>query len=114
MFTFFTELIKKDVVDRRGHWLGHPYDFTAKLDEAYPRVTALVVSSGAIRKHYYIIPWKDVHQTPDGFQLKTPLETVERRDSFFVHLLPPVPDNENVARNGFPGEPPLYIPMPPH
>ncbi len=39
---------------------------------------------------------------------------VERRDSFFVHLLPPVPDNENVARNGFPGEPPLYIPMPPH
>ena len=42
------------------------------------------------------------------------LMPVERRDSFFVHLLPPVPDNENVARNGFPGEPPLYIPMPPH
>ncbi|MCT0199816.1 ATP-binding cassette domain-containing protein [Synechococcus sp. CS-1325] len=39
---------------------------------------------------------------------------VERRDSFFVHLLPPEPDIEKVARNGFPGAPPLYIPMPPH
>ncbi|MCP9835338.1 MULTISPECIES: ABC transporter ATP-binding protein [unclassified Cyanobium] len=42
------------------------------------------------------------------------LMPVERRDSFFVHLLPPLPDAEKVARNGFPGEPPLYIPMPPH
>jgi predicted ABC-type transport system involved in lysophospholipase L1 biosynthesis ATPase subunit len=39
---------------------------------------------------------------------------VERRDSFFVHLLPPEPDTEKLARNGFPGAPPLYIPMPPH
>jgi ABC-type lipoprotein export system ATPase subunit len=39
---------------------------------------------------------------------------VERRDSFFIHLLPPHPDPERIARNGFPGEVPLFIPMPPH
>lgn len=39
---------------------------------------------------------------------------VERRDSFFVYLLPPQPDPERLARNGFPGEVPLFIPMPPH
>ena len=39
---------------------------------------------------------------------------VERRDSFFVYLLPFRPDVEKVARNNFPGEPPLFIPMPPH
>jgi predicted ABC-type transport system involved in lysophospholipase L1 biosynthesis ATPase subunit len=39
---------------------------------------------------------------------------VERRDSFFVHLLPPAPDPEKIARNAFPGEVPLFIPMPPH
>ncbi|MEB3264456.1 MAG: ATP-binding cassette domain-containing protein [Synechococcus sp.] len=39
---------------------------------------------------------------------------VERRDSFFVYLLPPTPDPQKLARNGFTAEPPLFIPMPPH
>lgn len=39
---------------------------------------------------------------------------VERRDSFFVYLLPPSPDPQKIARNGFTTEPPLFIPMPPH
>ena len=39
---------------------------------------------------------------------------VERRDSFFVYLLPIRPDVEKLAQNSFPGDPPLFIPMPPH
>jgi hypothetical protein len=39
---------------------------------------------------------------------------VERRDSFFVYLLPTHPDPEKIARNDFPAEVPLFIPMPPH
>jgi energy-coupling factor transporter ATP-binding protein EcfA2 len=39
---------------------------------------------------------------------------VERRDSFFVYLLPVNPDPERIAQNAFPGEVPLFIPMPPH
>ena len=39
---------------------------------------------------------------------------VERRDSFFVYLLPISPDAEKLAQNNFPGDPPLFIPMPPH
>lgn len=39
---------------------------------------------------------------------------VERRDSFFVYLLPVHPDPERIALNAFPGEVPLFIPMPPH
>ena len=39
---------------------------------------------------------------------------VERRDSFFVYLLPLNPDPERIAQNAFPGEVPLFIPMPPH
>ncbi len=77
MFTFYTELVRKDVVDRRGRWVGHPYDFAASLEEAYPRVTALVVSRGLFRKAYYVIPWKDLHQTEKGFQLKVPIESLE-------------------------------------
>lgn len=39
---------------------------------------------------------------------------LERRDSFFVYLLPIHPDVEKLAQNNFPGDPPLFIPMPPH
>ena len=39
---------------------------------------------------------------------------VERRDSFFVYLLPPKPDPTKLARNGFADAVPLFIPMPPH
>ncbi len=42
------------------------------------------------------------------------LGPVERRDSFFVYLLPAHPDPEKIARNSFPAEAPLFIPMPPH
>lgn len=76
MFLFFTEVVRRDVVDRHGRWVGHPHDFTARLDEAYPRITALIVRRGALRKAYHVIPWKDVHQTAEGFQLKVPIETL--------------------------------------
>lgn len=76
MFIFFTDLCRKDVVDRHGRWVGNPYDLTARLDEAYPRVTSLIVARGVFRKIFYVIPWKDVHQTADGFGLKVPLESI--------------------------------------
>jgi magnesium transporter len=77
MFTFFTEVIRKDVVDRHGRWVGRPYDFTARLDAVYPPVTSLVIAKGLFKKSYYVIPWKDVHQTSDGYQLKVALESLK-------------------------------------
>jgi len=82
MFTFFTEIVKKDVVDRRGRFIGHPCDFSASLDEAYPRVTTLVVARGLIRKRYFVVPWKEVHQTSEGFRLRVPIEALEALRSY--------------------------------
>ncbi|HPW44800.1 MAG TPA: CBS domain-containing protein [bacterium] len=76
MFIFFTEILKKDVVDRRGRYVGHPYDFIANLEESYPRVLSMVISRGRFRKKYYVIPWKDVHQVGENFQLKTASDTL--------------------------------------
>lgn len=77
MFTFFTEVIKQDVVDRHGRWIGRPFDFVAKLDEAYPRLTSLVISKGLLRKRYHVIPWSDLHHAGGQFQLKIPQENLE-------------------------------------
>lgn len=82
MFTFYTEVIKQDVVDRHGRWIGRPHDFTAKLDEAYPRLTSLIISKGFLRRRYYIIPWSDLHHAGGQFQLKIPLESLSKVVSY--------------------------------
>ena len=76
MFTFYTEVIKQDVVDRHGRWIGRPCDFTAKLDEAYPLFTSLIVARGVLRRRYYIIPWNTLHHAGGQFQLKVPMESL--------------------------------------
>jgi magnesium transporter len=77
MFTFFTEIVRRDVLDRHGRWVGRPYDFTARLDEVYPRVTSLIVATGWPVKKFYSIPWKDVHQIGNRLQLKVPIESLK-------------------------------------
>ncbi len=76
MFTFFTEVIRQDVVDRYGRWLGRPYDFAAKFNETYPALTSLIVVRGIFRRKYFIIPWENLHYAGGQFQLKIPLESI--------------------------------------
>ncbi|MFA4874159.1 MAG: CBS domain-containing protein [bacterium] len=82
MFTFFTEIVRRDVLDRHGRWVGRPYDFTARLDEVYPRITSLVIAKGLLKKRYYVIPWKDIHQTGSQFHLKVPIESLQFVDKY--------------------------------
>jgi magnesium transporter len=82
MFTYFTDIIRRDVVDRHGRWVGRPYDFVARLEEVYPRVTTLIVSKGHIKKRFYVVPWKDVHQAGERLQLKVPIESLQALDSY--------------------------------
>lgn len=82
MFTFFTEIVKRDVVDRHGRWVGRPFDFIARLDEAYPRIATLIIAKGLAPRRYYVIPWKEVHQSGDRFVLKVPLESLKLEESY--------------------------------
>ncbi|MFH1829411.1 MAG: CBS domain-containing protein [Pseudomonadota bacterium] len=82
MFTFFTEIVRRDVVDRHGRWVGRPHDFSAHLEEVYPRVSTLVIAKGTFKKKYYVIPWKEVHVTGERLQLKIPLESLKLVSSY--------------------------------
>ena len=75
MFTFFTELLKKDVVDRYGRFLGHPYDFFADLSGSYPKLTALVVTVGIVQKNFFTIPWSQFTFSEEQFRLKGALDS---------------------------------------
>jgi magnesium transporter len=82
MFTFFTEIVRRDVLDRHGRFVGRAHDFTAHLEEVYPRVTALVIARGAFKKEFYVVPWKDVHLSGDQLQLKVPREQLKAVKSY--------------------------------
>lgn len=82
MFTFFTEIVRRDVVDRHGRFVGRPYDFTAHLEEVYPRVTTLVIARGTFRKTFFVVPWKDVHVSGKRLQLKTPIASLTPVDVY--------------------------------
>lgn len=100
MFIFFTEIVRKDVVDRHGRWVGNPCDLVVRFDESYPRAVSLIASRGFLQKTYSIIPWKDVHQTTNGFQLKVAIETLitqkSYRDTDFATLRSAVLDQQVV------------------
>lgn len=77
MFTFFTEVGKKDVIDARGRWIGFPYDFFANFEEAYPRLTHLIVKRSRFFPGFAVIPWHNTIMAEDKFELKGPLEALE-------------------------------------
>ncbi len=84
MFLFFTEAIKKGVVDKTGRWLGHPYDFLVEpLGEAYPKISALVISKGFFTKRYAVVPWTNIQRTNEQFHIKVSGDTLEYKESYY-------------------------------
>ena len=85
MFLFFTEAVEKGVVDKNGRWLGRPSDFlVASLGEAYPKLSAIVISKGLVKKKHAVIPWEQVQRTNEQFHLKLPLESLEFKPQYYV------------------------------
>lgn len=84
MFTFFTEAIRKGVVDKNGRWIGYPCDFlVSSLGEPYPCVSSLVVSTGWINKKYAVIPWTNVQRLNEQFHIKVSFDSLEMKEDYF-------------------------------
>lgn len=83
MFLFFTEAIKKGIIDKNGRWVGHPYDFlVAPLGEAYPKLAAVVVSTGLVKKRFAVIPWEQIQRTNEQFHVKVAYENLEFKPEY--------------------------------
>ncbi len=81
MFTFFTEILQRDVLDRHQRWVGWPDDLLVSFDGAYPPVTGLVVRTGRWQREYVVVPWHMVHitmhQQREVFVIRTPMESLQ-------------------------------------
>ena len=65
MFINFSGLLKKDVCDIDGKFLGHIWDISAKLSETYPESEELIISRGFFKRLYASIPWAKVSSIDD-------------------------------------------------
>jgi len=84
MFVFFTESIKKGIIDKNGKWMGYPCDFlVAPLGEPYPKISAMVVSRGDVFKKYAIIPWESVQRTNEQYHIKVTKESLEYKKEYY-------------------------------
>src|SRR3989338_4355899 len=84
MFVFFTEAVRKGIIDKNGQWIGRQYDFLiAPLGEAYPRLSAIVLAKGRIFKRYAVIPWEQVQRTNEQFHIKVGKEALSFRPVYF-------------------------------
>ncbi|MBI2343764.1 MAG: magnesium transporter [Deltaproteobacteria bacterium] len=97
MFLFYTQLQKRDVIDRHGRWIGWPHDFLINFDGTYPPVTGLIIRTGRLRRQYVVVPWSQIHMTTvhrqEAFQVRLPLESLV----FTRH--PPIPAEPTLRRN---------------
>lgn len=67
VFTFFTEISEKYLVDKSGSPVGRIFDLIVRPTEPYPRVISLVISRGIFRKSYAVIPWEGIKMISKDF-----------------------------------------------
>ncbi|MBI4211262.1 MAG: hypothetical protein HY540_01355, partial [Deltaproteobacteria bacterium] len=82
MFLFFTDILHREIMDRYGRFLGYPFDFTAKFDEPYPRLTSIILSRSRFCRRYLEIPWTDVQFNDEHFSLRHALDTYSIKSEY--------------------------------
>jgi CBS domain-containing protein len=84
MFLFFTEAIKKGVIDKNGRWIGKPFDFLVEsLGVTYPKLSAIVISKGNFVKKYAIISWEQIQKINENFYVKISEELLEYKSQYY-------------------------------
>jgi len=91
VFTFFTEITNKYLIDKSGNPVGRIFDLIVRPTEPYPRVISLVVSRGILKKTYAIVPWegiktvtKDPSISDNEYHLISDVSTLVFKDFYYA------------------------------
>lgn len=57
IFTFFSKLMGREVVDRSGNVAGKVFDIITVQAEIYPKAVELVINRGFFKQTYAHVPW---------------------------------------------------------
>lgn len=84
IFTFFSKILGKDVVDNSGNVVGKVYDILAVTSEIYPKAIELVVYYGLIKRKYASVRWSSLVEINEQVRLN-----VDRNSLKFTKLKEP-------------------------
>lgn len=90
MFIHFSQILKKDVMDVSGKFVGNIWDISVKSGEVYPKLGAIIISRGSLKKVYAGVPWSNVSEIEDSVRLKIKAEDIK--------FAPEVKDHEFLIR----------------
>jgi magnesium transporter len=91
VFTYFSGLIDRDILDSSGEYIGGLYDIIVKVAQIYPQSVGLIVRKGFPNRKYALINWQDVSLlNPKEIKLSIPKQKIffaEKHDINDVHFL---------------------------
>lgn len=60
MFIYFSGILKKEVKDKDGVFIGRVWDISSKFGETYPKLEDLIIVKGFWHRSYAVMPWRSV------------------------------------------------------
>jgi magnesium transporter len=73
VFTYFSNLLDRDIIDSNGDLLGGLYDIIVKVAQVYPQSAGLIVRKGFPNRKYALVSWENVAQlNPKEIKLSIP------------------------------------------
>jgi magnesium transporter len=77
VFTYFSSLLDRDIIDSNGDYVGGLYDIIVKVAQVYPQSVGLIVRKGFPNRLYALISWQEVSElTPKEIRIKLPRSKV--------------------------------------
>jgi len=77
MFTNFSNLLGKDVLDSDHRFIGKLWDISAKTSEVYPKSDELIIAKGFIRRYYASVPFLKISEIDGEVVLNIKSEEVK-------------------------------------
>lgn len=69
MFVNYSDILKRDILDVDGKFLGNVWDISVKFGEVYPKSDELIIKRGSFKRQYAATPWSSVLSIEDDIIL---------------------------------------------
>ncbi len=77
MFVHFSDILKRDITDADGNFLGSIWDISLKFGDIYPKVEDLIITKGFYKKLYASVPWSAILSMEDDIMLNIKSQDVK-------------------------------------
>jgi len=77
MFLNYSGILKKEILDSAGKFVGKVWDISVKSGEVYPTSGELIIKKGLFKKRYASVPWASISDITDDITLNLKSEDIK-------------------------------------